>query len=98
MVAPDLVSAVVAAESAEATRHDAAREELPELTLDEGGETFSVAAGSRLLQKRIEVLAKHLMEHPVLGMAANVGAESVVAPDFDSLPPRGADCLHRAAS
>jgi hypothetical protein len=95
----DLVPAVVAAESGEATRHDTAREELPELPLDERGKPLPVvAAGSSLGEKRLEMLAKHLVEHAVLRAAPNVGAGPVVAPNLDSLPTGGVDGLHAMKS
>src|SRR5207249_3386376 len=59
----DLVSAPVAAESGEATCHDATGEKLAKLPLDEGGQALAVAAGPRFLEEGLEVLAEHDVEH-----------------------------------
>jgi hypothetical protein len=90
--------ALVAAEAREAACEDAARKKLAELPLDEGGQALTSAAGSRLLEEGLEVLAEHAMQHAVLGPPAEVGARAALAVAVGPPPGRVRTLFHAAQS
>ena len=61
-----LVGAVVAPHAREAPREHTARQELPELALDEAGEAATLAAVADLAQEGFQVLADDAMENSAL--------------------------------
>jgi hypothetical protein len=61
--------AVLAAKPRRAALEYAARQELPELALDELREAHAVAGLDRRAQERVQVFGDDLMEHGVLGVS-----------------------------
>jgi hypothetical protein len=57
----------------EAARHHAASEELAQLSLHETRQPLTAPAQARFGEKRLQVLANHLMQDGLLRLAANVG-------------------------
>jgi hypothetical protein len=68
-----LAGAALAPKPRHAVLGHAARQELPELALDELREAGSVAGRRHRLQEGLQVLGDDLMEHGVLGVAGPVG-------------------------
>jgi hypothetical protein len=68
-----LAGATLAPKPRHAVLGHAARQELPELALDELREAGSVAGRRHRLQEGLQVLGDDLMEHGVLGVAGPVG-------------------------
>jgi hypothetical protein len=69
----NLTLATGAAKARKAARHHAAGEKLAQLPFHEARQALTAAAQSRLGEKRLEVLAHHLMQDGFLGPAANEG-------------------------
>lgn len=74
----DFVPAPVAARSGKAACPDPTGEELPKLSLDEGGQALAFAVRPRLLKEAFEMLSKNAVKDAVLGMAANVRGRSTL--------------------
>jgi len=64
-----LESAVTAAEPCEAMRQDAACEEIPELLLHELRQPVAIAVPRRCIEKRLQMLVDHAIQHAMLGGA-----------------------------
>jgi len=67
-----LAGAALASKTRHAALEHAARQELPELALDELREAGSVAGLRRRTQEGLQVLGDDLMEHGVLGVTGPV--------------------------
>jgi len=63
-----LEGAALAPHAGEAASEDAARQELPELTLDEAGKSAAVGAVGGLAQEGFEVIANDAVEEGALGV------------------------------
>src|SRR5262249_20882727 len=84
----NLPLAVCATKAGEPLRQDATGQKLAQLALDEPRQTLPTTAQPRLGQKGFEVLANHLVEDGVLGLAADVGGTCHPKPVRTSWWPR----------
>ena len=95
---------IVAPEAGEAAREPAAREELPQLALDEARQAVTAAASARLGEKGFQVLVYEPVQRAVLGRARTVARKreprGVCGDDSARTNATGlharADCVSRA--